>query len=113
MVRQLTGAALVLLASALVYGGEGKAATKEVAGTIKSVSASQFTVMSGGKDMTFMVDNKETTVVERGGSHKFDRLKEDGKPALINDFLSPNQKVSVKYFEKDGKMVAKDVRVTE
>jgi len=110
MVRKLTGAALVLLVSALGYAGEGKAA-KEVTGTVKSVSPSEFTVKAGEKDMTFTVDNKETQVVAKGGAHKFDKLKEDGKPAVISEFLSENQRVSVKYYEKDGKMIAKLVHV--
>jgi hypothetical protein len=32
---------------------------------------------------------------------------------VIGEFLSPDQTVSVKYFEKDGKMVAKRVHVTK
>ncbi len=111
MVRQLAGAALVLLVSALGYAGEGKAAAKEVTGTVKSVSGSEFTVKTGDKDMTFTVDNKETQVVEKGGAHKFDKLKADGKPAVISEFLSENQTVSVRYYEKDGKMIAKQVHV--
>ena len=113
MVRRLTGAALVLLVSALGYAGEGKAATKQVTGTVKSVSGSEFTVTSAGKDMTFAVDNKETQVIAKGGAHKFDKLKADGKPAVIGEFLSPNQTVSVKYFERDGKMIAQQVHVTK
>jgi hypothetical protein len=114
MMRRLTGVALVLLVSALGYAGEekaGKAATKEVTGTVKSVSGSEFTVTSGGKDMTFAVDSKETQVIEKGGTHKFDKLKADGKPAVISEFLKESQNVTVKYVEKDGKMVAKQVHV--
>ena len=110
MVRKLSGAALVLLLSALVYAGEGKAA-KEVTGTVKSVSASEFTVKSGDQDMTFTVDSKETLVVAKGGNHKMDQLKADGKPALLSEFVSENQTVSVTYYEKDGKMIAKKVHV--
>ncbi len=110
MVRKITGAALVLLVSALVHAGEGKA-SKEVTGTVKSVSSSEFTVKSGDKDMTFAVDSKETMVVAKGGSHKLDQLKADGKPAVISEFLSENQTVSVRYYEKDGKMVATKVHV--
>jgi hypothetical protein len=112
MVRQLTGAALVLLVSALGYAGEGKAA-KEVTGTVKSVSGGEFTVDTSGKEMTFAVDSKVTQVIEKGGTHKFDKLKSDGKPAVISEFLSPNQTVAVKYFERDGKMIAKQVHVTK
>jgi Domain of unknown function (DUF5666) len=111
MVRKLTGAALVLLVSALAYAGEGKAAAKEVTGTVKSVSGSEFAVKSGDKDMTFTVDSKETTVLAKGGTHKMDQLKADGKPAVISEFLSENQTVSVKYYEKDGRMIATKVHV--
>ncbi len=114
MMRQLAGAAaLVLLVSALGYAKEkeAKAAAKEVTGTVKSVSGSEFVVDSAGKEMTFAVDSKETQVIAKGGTHKFDKLKADGKPAVISEFLSPNEKVMVKYFEKDGKMVAKQVHV--
>jgi hypothetical protein len=110
MVRKLTGAALVLLVSALGYAGEGKEA-KELTGTVKSVSGSEFTVKSGDKDWTFTVDSKETTVVAKGGAHKFDQLKADGKPAVLSEFLSANETVSVMYYEKDGKMIAKKVHV--
>jgi len=110
MVRKLTGAALVLLVSALGYAGEGKEA-KELTGTVKSVSGSEFTVNSGDKDWTFAVDSNETTVVAKGGAHKFDKLKADGKPAVLSEFLSENQTVSVKYYEKDGKMIARKVHV--
>ena len=114
MMRQLTGAAaLVLLVSALGYAKEEKAAAKEVTGTVKSVSGSEFTVTSGGKDMTFAVDSKETQVIEKGGAHKFDKLKADGKPAVISEFLKENQSVTVKYFDRDGKMVAKQVHVNK
>jgi len=114
MTRQLTGvAALVLLVSALGYAKEAKTAAKEVTGTVKSVSGSEFTVDSAGKEMTFAVDSKETQVIEKGGTHKFDKLKADGKPAVISEFLKENQTVSVKYFERDGKMIAKQVHVTK
>ncbi len=112
MMRQLTGAAaLVLLVSALGYAKAMKAAAKEVTGTVKSVSGSEFVVDSAGKEMTFAVDSKETQVIAKGGTHKFDKLKADGKPAVIGEFLSTNDKVMVKYVEKDGKMVAKQVHV--
>ncbi len=112
MMRQLTGAAaLVLLVSALGFAKEGRTAAKEVTGMVKSISGSEFTVDAAGKDMTFTVDSKETQVIAKGGTHKFDKLKADGKPAVISEFLAPNDKVMVKYTEKDGKMVAKQVHV--
>jgi len=111
MVRKLAGAALVLLVCGLAFGGEGKDA-KEVTGTVKSVSGGTFVVTdSAAKDWTFAVDNKETLVVTKGGSHKMDQLKADGKPALISEFISEKQVVAVKYYEKEGKLTAKKVHV--
>ena len=73
----------------------------------------EFTVKAGDGDMTFAVDSKVTTVVAKEKTHKFDQLRADGKPAVITEFLSENQVVSVKYVEKDGKMVAKKVHVKQ
>jgi hypothetical protein len=113
MVRRLAGAALVLLVSGLAFAGEGKGA-KEMTGTVKSVSGGTFVVTdSAAKDWTFAVDSKQTLVVAKGGSHKMDQLKADGKPALLGEFVSEKQMVSVKYYEKDGKMIAKKVHVKE
>ncbi|HSD67634.1 MAG TPA: hypothetical protein VLF95_13090 [Vicinamibacteria bacterium] len=114
MVRKLAGAALVLLVSGgLALAGEGKD-LKYVSGTVKSVSGSTFTVTDdSARDWTFAVDGKETLVVAKGGSHKIDQLKADGKPALLSEFVSEKQRVDVKYFEKDGRMVAKKVHVKQ
>jgi hypothetical protein len=109
--RKLTGVALALLVSGLVFAGEGKD-TKEMTGTVKSVSAASFTVTDGAaKDWTFAVDSQETVVIAKGGSHKMDKLKADGKPAVLSEFVAEKQVVAVKYHEKDGKMVAKQVKV--
>jgi hypothetical protein len=85
--------------------------TKEANGTIKSVSAASFVVTdSAGKDWSFDVD-KGTMVLVKGGSHKMGAVKADGKPAVISEFLAAKQDVRVEYVEKDGKMMAKEVRV--
>jgi hypothetical protein len=42
-----------------------------------------------------------------------DQLKEDGKPAVLSEFLSEKQLVAVKYYEKDGKNIAKKVQVKQ
>jgi len=112
--RRLAGAAMVLLVSGLAFAGEGGKDAKEMTGTVKSVSAGSFTVTdSAAKDWTFAVDNKETLVVAKGGNHKMDQLKADGKPALLSEFVSEKQVVALKYYEKDGKMVAKKVHVKQ
>ena len=107
MVRRVAGVALVLLVAGFVFAGD-----KEVTGTVKSVTGGTFVVTdSAAKDWTFAVDSKETLVVAKGGKHKMDALKADGKPATISEFLSEKQTVVVMYTEKDGKMTAKEVHV--
>ena len=108
MVRRV---ALSLLALLFVAGVAVAGETKEAGGVVKSVTASTFVVTdSAGKDWAFDVD-KSTLVVMKGGSHKMDAVKADGKPAQLSEFLSAKQEVHVAYSEKDGKMLAKEVRV--
>jgi hypothetical protein len=108
MVRRIAGVALALAVAGLVFA----APVNEVTGTVKSVTGGTFVVTdSAAKDWTFAVDSKETLVVAKGGHHKFDKLKADGKPPTIGEFISEKDKVIVKYSEKDGKMTAKEVHV--
>jgi len=108
MVRRVAGVALTLLIAGFVFAGDAK----EVTGTVKAVTGGTFVVTdSAAKDWTFSVDSKETLVVAKGGSHKMDKLKADGKPATIGEFISEKQTVVVKYIEKDGKLTAKEVHV--
>jgi hypothetical protein len=108
MLRRFAGVALAMLVAGLVFAG----ADKEVTGTVKAVSGGTFTVTdSAAKDWTFAVDSKETLVVAKGGHHKMDQLKADGKPMLIGEFIAEKDKVVVKYGDKDGKMIAKEVHV--
>jgi hypothetical protein len=103
--------ALNLLAVFFVAGLVVAAETKEAGGTVKSVATNAFVVTdSAGKEWTFDVD-KNTLVVVKGGQHKLDALKADGKPTTISEFLAAKQDVRVWYSETDGKMVAKEVRV--
>jgi len=107
MVRRVAGVALALLVAGFVFAGE-----KEITGTVKTVTGGTFVVTdSAAKDWTFAVDSKETLVVAKGGKHKMDALKADGKPATISEFISEKQAVVVTYTEKDGKMTAKEVHV--
>src|SRR5262249_18027867 len=105
MVRKIVSClAFLFVAANLALAGEAN-------GTVKSVAGSGFVVTdSSGKDWSFDVD-KNTTVLVKGGSHKMDAVKADGKPAQLSEFLSAKQEVNVSYTEKDGKMVAKDIRV--
>jgi hypothetical protein len=108
MVRKLAFALLaVLFVAGLAVAGE----TKDAAGTVKSVSGTGITVTdSAGKDWTFDVD-KGTTVVAKGASHKMDALKADGKMPTVDEFVKAKENVTVKYWEKDGKAIAKEIRV--
>jgi hypothetical protein len=107
MVRRIAFVALALLVAGFVCAAE-----KEVTGTVKSITGGTFVVTdSAAKDWTFAVDSKETLVVAKGGHHKMDKLKADGKPMLISEFMAEKDKVVVQYSEKDGKLTAKEVHV--
>jgi hypothetical protein len=108
MVRRIAFALVALL----FVAGLGMAGdAKDASGTVKTVSAAGFVVTdAAGKDWTFDVD-KETTVLAKGASHKMNALKADGKTPTIGDFLKEKQSVTVKYVEKDGKPVAREVRI--
>ena len=108
MVRRV---ALGLLAVLLVAGVAVAGDTKEANGTVKTVGANTFVVTdSTGKDWNFDVD-KSTLVLAKGASHKMSAIKADGKPAQLSEFLAAKQDVTVQFAEKEGKMVAKEVRV--
>jgi hypothetical protein len=107
MVRRIAVAALALL----VVAGFAAAADMKATGTVKAVTTDSITVTdSASKDWTFAVD-KGTTVLASGASHKMDKLKADGKPTTITEFVSVKKNVTVMYVEKEGKMVAKEVHV--
>ena len=105
MVRRMMLCLAFVFVAQLAVAGD----TKD--GAVKSVAGSSFVVTdSAGKDWSFDVD-KNTMVLVKGGSHKMDAIKADGKPAQLGEFLAANQEVTVQYMEKDGKMVAKEIRV--
>jgi hypothetical protein len=107
MVRKVAGVALALLMATAVVAGE-----KQVTGTVKSVTGGTFVVTDGAaKDWTFAVDSKETLVVAKGGKHKMDALKADGKAPTIGEFIAAKNTVVVRYNEKDGKLTAEEVHV--
>jgi hypothetical protein len=107
MVRKMVWCLAFLLVAHVAAAGDTKAAD----GTVKSVGPAGFVVTdSMGKDWNFDVD-KSTVVLVKGGSHKMDAVKADGKMPALSEFLSAKQDVRVEYAEKDGKMMAKEVRV--
>jgi hypothetical protein len=110
MVRRVVLSVALLAAAGLVLAGE----TKELTGTVKSTTGGTFVVTDqGGQDWTFGVDSKETVVVKKGARHKMDALKASGQPTVIGEFLSPDEKVLVKYTEKEGKLTAQEVHVKQ
>ena len=103
---------VAIVAVACLVAGFVFAADKEVTGTVKSVTGGTFVVTdSAAKDWTFAVDSKETMVVGKGAGHKGQKLDASGKPKAIGEFIAEKDKVVVKYAEKDGKLVAKEVHV--
>ena len=108
MLRKSLVAALAwLFAAGLAVAGDAK----EASGTVKAVAVDTLTVTdAAAKDWTFAVD-KETMVFVSGGSHKMNKLKADGKPTVITEFVAVKKEVIIKYVEKDGKMIAQEVRV--
>ncbi len=108
MIRRIACATLALL---FVAGLAVAADAKEATGKVKAVVANSITITdSAAKEMTFVID-KDTTVTASGASHKMDKLKADGKPTVITEFVSVDKNVVVKYVEKDGKQFAKEVQV--
>ena len=108
MIRRIACATLALL---FVAGLAVAADAKEATGKVKAVVANSITITdSAAKEMTFVID-KDTMVTASGASHKMDKLKADGKPTVITEFVSVDKNVVVKYVEKDGKQFAKEVQV--
>ena len=107
MVRRIVSCLAFLFVAHLAVAGDAK----EANGSVKSVGAGSFVVTdSSGKDWSFDVD-KSTLVLAKGASHKVNSIKADGKPVQLSEFLAAKQDVRVEYTEKDGKMMAKEVRV--
>ena len=106
--RRLMGVVLALLVAGLAVAGDAK----EVTGTVKSISGSTIVVTDKAtKDWTFTVDSKDTLIVAKGGRHKLEKIKADGKAAVLTDFVSEKQQVVVKYTEKEGKLTASELHV--
>jgi len=89
--------------------GDGSAAdpAKVANGTVKTVSLSQVTLASQGKDITFAI-NKDTDVLARGASKT---TKAAGGKTTIADFVHSGDEVSISYLEQGGTMTASEIRV--
>jgi hypothetical protein len=111
MVKRIIVSGLLLLFVAGLAFAQEKAMTKEASGAVKSVAATSITITDDAKkDWTFVVNN-ETTVTAKGASHKMREAEGANKSTAITDFVMEKQSVSIKYEEKDGKNIAKEVRV--
>ena len=84
-----------------------KAKSMTATGMVKTVSGTSLTVTSGGKDMTFAVDNT-TKFVGKGLSTK---SREKGGKITAMDAVAMNDSVTVTYHDMGGTMHAAQVRV--
>jgi hypothetical protein len=101
--------ALCVAASPItVQAQEKKAKTMSASGRVKSVSGSSLVVTSGGKDMTFTLDNT-TKFTGKGLSTK---TKAGGGTIAATDAVHDGDMVSVSYHDMGGTMHAASVRVT-
>jgi hypothetical protein len=81
--------------------------TKSADGTVKSVTPTQLTIASGGRDLTFGI-NRDTGVVMRGATKA---TKEAGGSTPITTFVHAGDTVSVSYSDAAGSAIASEVRV--
>ena len=80
---------------------------KVASGTVKAVTLSQLTLISGGHDMIFAV-NRDTDVLARGATKT---TKAAGGKTTIADFVHSGDDVSITYVNAGGTMTASQVRV--
>jgi len=93
-----------------VHAQEKKAGkTMSASGRVKSVSGSSLVVTSGGKDMTFSIDNT-TKFTGKGLSTKTKAA--GGGTIAATDAVHDGDMVSVSYHDMGGTMHAASVRVT-
>lgn len=76
-------------------------------GKVTSVSATQMTIASGGKNMTFAITG-DTDVVARGASKA---TKAAGGGTTLTTFVHQGDEVSVSYKDAAGAMTASEIRV--
>jgi hypothetical protein len=90
--------------------GAAAGAVAVVEGTVRSVLPNGFTVVdASGKEWGFTVD-KDSLILAKGASHKMDRLKADGKLPTIDEFISKDESVYVRYQERNGRLVVEELR---
>ena len=104
---------LLLTAPAFAQAKAGdKAAGKTLTATgkVSAVTADSVTVKGKDGEWKFDVD-KATTVVAKGGSTKMAAIKKDNKPAVVTEFVSVGDDVSVKYHDMGASKHAATVTV--
>jgi len=108
--QEVSGANHALSVRPVSTAGDGAEAhdpVKIANGTVKSVSLSQLTLASEGRDITFAV-NGDTDVLTKGASKT---TKAAGGKTTIADFVHNGDTVSITYLESAGTMTASQVRV--
>ena|SRR5579871_3668209 len=106
LIVALSVVALCAAQAGLEAQSKGMGKTMTASGTVKSVSGNQLVVTSGGKDMTFAVDNT-TKFVGKGLGTKASK-----GPITATDAVHDGDRVSVSYHDMNGTMHAAQVRVT-
>ncbi len=83
-----------------------------VSATVVSVANDSLVAKVGDKEMKFVVTPK-TKVTGSGYSTKARELKAANKPAVLPEFLKPNDRIVVYYTEEGGTATATGVRVVQ
>ena len=86
--------------------------TKSVSGKVTAVAADSLSIQKGTETLTFVVDSA-TKFVGKGLTTKTAELKAQGKAMTLGDAVGKDDRVVVKYDEKDGKMHAVEVKVDQ
>jgi hypothetical protein len=86
--------------------------TKTAAGKVTAVAADSLSIQKGNETLTFVVDSA-TKFVGKGLTTKTQELKAQGKAMTLIDAVGKDDRVVVKYDEKDGKMHAVEVKVDQ
>ena len=91
----------LLFVSGLALSTGTKAPTKIATGTITALEEDSLTIQQGSVEFSFVV-NEDTKV--KG-------TKKEGKETTFTDLLHVDQRVTVRYHEKDGDLQAVEVRL--
>jgi len=101
---------LMLTAPAFAQAKADATKTLTATGKVSAVTADSVTVKGKDGEWKFDVD-KATTVVAKGGSTKMAAMKAGKKPAVVTEFVSIGDDVSVKYHDMGASKHAATVTV--